>query len=74
MDSSPPSNVPTLPANNVAPSDKPKTRVWLSDKDKLALVRLCVRYQDKYGGETKKEDFWDHIREMFLKEQGKKIL
>lgn len=39
-----------------------RRRTFLTDIDKLALVRLCVRYHDKYG-EGKKDDFWALIRE-----------
>ncbi len=36
-------------------------------------MRLCVLYQDMYGGKKKKEEFSDHIHTMFLTEEGVKL-
>jgi hypothetical protein len=40
---------------------KSRTRIYVSEADKLLLAQLCVKWQDKYE-EMRKGDFWGLIR------------
>ncbi len=45
-------------------------RTYVSDEDKLSLVRLCVLNQDHFRS-MKRGKFWENIKALYLQEHRK---
>jgi hypothetical protein len=64
-----PAPAPAAPPPPFVMKKKRRSRLFLSEADKLHLTRLCVQHQELYGT-RKKGDFWDIIKHKYHQETG----